>query len=286
MVQRFDLFCYGDCAQSHLILQMANMKFLYPFLAFLFGGLTGEGQTPEQIALRIANDTAISIWDHKVDPKVYYHLGKILAQRDINKDIFLIQTYGNPDFDKPCSICAYEKYGFRLQYHWDIVYDEKTNFIEGYNEISETYLKSKIGDSAFSKLEVLPAHFFDPATIINKFNSSKQRQRFYDIEILSDTAIRVKLKVDSIFKNYPALVKKIGYGIHGYMPKVEKNDSLQVLTYHQMKHAGFVVYKNARGNYSYSITYDFTQLPIEKLFCGCTFTKNIYSYIEQLKLAR
>jgi hypothetical protein len=112
------------------------------------------GQTDEEIARRIADDTATSIWNHKVAPKIYYQVGKIIAERDIKRQVYLIHTYGNPDHERPCSVCSYERYGFKLQYHWDIVFEEKDNFIEGYNKVSKAYLKSMIGDSAFTFIDV------------------------------------------------------------------------------------------------------------------------------------
>ncbi|HEX6432143.1 MAG TPA: hypothetical protein VF008_30840 [Niastella sp.] len=259
------------------------MKYLYPLLILLFVQLTGVAQTIEQIALRIADDTATAIWKHKVDPKIYYKVGKIIAERDIKKHIYLIQTYGNPDHEKPCSVCAWERYGFKLEYNWDIVFDEKTNFIEGYNEVSKAYLKSMIGDSAYAVIEK-PTDNFDPEALLSNFKYSSNRQKFYDIEVENKNAIRIKLKVDSIFKGYPSLVEKIVYNITASTYNAKSKDSMMALTYQQMKQSGFVVHKNIRGDFAYYITFDLSQLPASELFCGCTFKKNIYTLADRLQL--
>jgi len=256
------------------------MKFLYPYLILLLVGQHSDGQAVEDSARHMADDTTTSMWMYHASPKIYYQVGKILAKRDLANGIFLIQTYGSPDEEKPCSVCRYENYGFKFVYHWDIVYDTKTAFIDGYNEVSKAYLKTKIGANAFARIDVLPTHYFDPSAILRKFNYSSNRQRFFDIEVLNDSTIRVKLKIDSVFKSYPALVKKIAYAIRPVLSNTE-----QVLNYNQMKQVGFVVIKNARGEYSYYTRYDFSQLIADKLFCGCTFAKNVYSYIYRLKVA-
>jgi hypothetical protein len=261
------------------------MKFLYPYLILIFIGVHSKAQSLEDSAHQIADDTSNSFWKHNVSPKIYYLVGKIQAKRDLDNGIFLIQTYGNPGAEKPCSACRYENYGFKFVYHWDIVYDTKTEFIEGYNEVSQAYLKAKIGANAFARIDQLPGHYFDPAEVLRQFNYSKNRRRFYLIDVLNDSTIRVKLKVDSIFKDYPTLVKKIAYSIKSFSPDPIFKDSVQVLSYEKMKRTGFVVNKNAKGEFSYSITYDLSQLPADKLFCGCTFKTNIYSYIDRLKVA-
>lgn len=259
------------------------MKYLYPLIALLLVQLIAVAQTYEEIALRIADDTATSIWHHKVAPKIYYQVGKIIAERDIKRRVYLIQTYGNPDYERPCSVCSYERYGFKFQYHWDIVYDTKSNFIEGYNEVSKAYLKSKIGDSAFAFINV-PTDDFDPAALIRNFQFSNNRQKFYDIEVINKNSIRIKIKVDSIFKGFQSLVKKIGYNIKLLPATSSNSDPTLVLTYLQMKQTGFVVYKNARGDFSYDITFDLTQLPATELYCGCTFKKNIFNLRDRMRL--
>ena len=260
------------------------MKFLYPYLILVFIGVHSNAQSVEDSARQIADETTISFRMDKASPKVYYLVGRITAKRDLDSGVYLIQTYGNPDYEKPCLTCRYKKYGYNFEYNWDIVYDTKTAFIEGYNEVSKAYLKRKIGADAFARIDVMPAHYFDPNEVLNQFNYSKNRQRFYELELLDDSAIVVKLKVDSIFKDYPTLVKKIAYTIKLFPPNPVIKDSVQVLSYEHMKEAGFVVRKSATGDYSYRITYDLSQLPADKLFCGCTFKKNVYSYVEHLQL--
>jgi hypothetical protein len=59
---------------------------------------------------------------------------------------------------------------------------------------------------------------------------------------------------------------------------------MQILTYQQMKQTGFIAHKNARDEFSYNLTFDFSQLPASELYCGCTFKKNIYSLRDRLRL--
>jgi hypothetical protein len=92
-----------------LAIKQAAMKYLYPLIILLLVQLAGASQRIDQIALSIADDTVNPFWDHKVDPKIYYQVGKIIAARDLKKHIYLIQTYGNPDHEKPCSVCAWER---------------------------------------------------------------------------------------------------------------------------------------------------------------------------------
>lgn len=259
------------------------MKYLYLLVALLFVQFTTLAQTGEEIALRIADDTATSIWNHKVEPKIYYQVGKIIAERDIKRQVYLIQTYGNPDSERPCSVCSYERYGFKFQYHWDIVFDEKSNFIEGYNNVSKTYLKSMIGDSAYAFIDV-PTDDFDPAALIHGFQFSNNRQKFYDIDVINKNSIRIKLKVDSIFKGFPSLAEKIIFHIEPMPAGSKSSDSMLVLTYQQVKQTGFIVHKNARDEFSYSLTFDLSQLPATELYCGCTFKKNIFNLRDRLRL--
>ncbi|SEP49080.1 hypothetical protein SAMN05660816_06884 [Niastella yeongjuensis] len=181
------------------------MKFLYPCLIVVFIGLHSNAQSVEDSARQIANDTSVSIWEYKSSPKVFYLVGKILAKRDVAKGVFLIQSYGNPDWEKPCLACRYENYGFKFVYHWDIIYGTKSAFIDGYNEVSEAYLKTKIGANAFARIEVLPFHYFDPSAILRKFYYSKNRQRFYDLEELNDSRISFNYSILSSLPHYYTL---------------------------------------------------------------------------------
>jgi len=244
----------------------------YILTTFMFIGSTSYGQTFKQTAFKIAQDTTKSIWSHKVKSKVYYYVGKIIAQKDIKNGVFLIQTYGNPDWENPCLVCPYEKYGFKFQYHWDIVYDTKTEFIKGYNQVSKAYLKNKIGAQAYSRLKHVPKDYFNPQAMISDLLSSKDKQQLYDGEIINDTTVALKIIVDTLFRKYPEILNKIIFHVKDLKLKTGDREKYQTLDFQHMKDSGFIVTRDKEGKCSFAIKFDFSQLVNSDLYCKCAFS--------------
>lgn len=231
-------------------------------------------------------DTTKSIWDYdSIPPDIYYCLGKYFAKRDLDNKIFLIQTYGNPDWENSCKVCRYKSYGFSFQYHWDIIYDTKTKFIEGYNEVSEAYLKAKIGDSAFAHIDDIPKDYFSPRDVLTKNLDNGKHQYLLDIEMISDTTINVKLIVDSLFKEYPQFVTKVVYHISDFTFKNKTPGQTQILDYKQIQNVGFLLTEKSNDKYYFQIKFDFKAIANEEKYCWCDLMhEKEYSYMIPLTI--
>lgn len=233
-------------------------------------------------------DTTKSIWDYdSIPPDTYYCLGKYFAQRDIDKKVFLIQTYGNPEWANPCKVCRYKSYGFSFDYHFDIILDNVSKFIEGYNEISETYLKAKIGDSAYAHLDDIPKNYFNPREVLNKNLENENHQKLFDIDIINDTIINVKLIVDSLFKDYPQFLTKVIYEITDFNYKNKTPGQTQLMNYEQIKETGFRLREKSNDKYYFKINFDFSAIASEEKSCWCALMdEKKYSYIIPLTVKR
>ncbi len=248
------------------------LSFVIGFISF---STYGQTLPCDKIAAQIADDTTKSIWDWNFDSiphETYYCLGKYFAKRDIENKIFRIQTYGNPDWDNPCKACKYEMYGFKYEYHWDIIYSAKTKFIEGYNEVSLSYLKAKIGDSLYARLDDTPKYYFNPREVLNKNLFKENYSNLFRVSVINDTSILVKLHADSLFKEYPQYVSKINYQIRYYNDSTKTTEVKQYLSSSQIQNTGFVVIKNSGNRYYFDICFDFGALANEEKYCSCALT--------------
>ena len=231
-------------------------------------------------------DTTKSIWNYdSIPPDTYYCLGKYFAQRDLDNKVFLIQTYGNPDWSNSCRDCRYKSYGFSFQYLWDIIYENKTKFIEGYNEVSKTYLKSKIGDSAFAHLDDIPKDYFNPRVVLTKILGNGNHKKYIDVTIINDTTINVKLIVDSLFKDYPEFLRKVVYHVSDFNFKNKTQVQTQILDYNQIQTIGFRLTEKSNDKYYFKINFDFKAIANEEKYCWCALMdEKEYSYIISLTI--
>lgn len=226
-------------------------------------------------------DTAKSIWNYdSISPDTYYCLGKYFAQRDLDKKVFLIQTYGSPEWASPCIVCRYKSYGFTFYYHFDIILENVTKFIEGYNEISKAHLKATIGDSAFTHLDDIPKGYFNPREVLSNKIGNGDHNKYFDVSIINDTTINVKLIVDSLFKDFPQFLSKLVYSITDYNYKNKTPGQIQVLNYNQIKETGFRLTEKSNDKYYFKISFDFKGAANEEKFCWCSLMDDKqYSYV-------
>lgn len=258
------------------------------YILLIFGHVSfftfGQMLTCEKLAKQMEANTTKSIWNYdSIPPDIYNCLGMYFAQRDIEKKVFLIHTYGLAKWTNPCIVCRYRSYGYSFYYHEDIILDNVTNFIEGYNEISEAYLKDKVGDSEFLHLNVIPKENFNPTEVLTKNLNNGDHQRFFDIDIINDTTINVKLVVDSLFKDYPQFLSKIVYDIADY--KNESPRQTQKMNYQQIKDVGFRLTEKSNDTYFFKINFDFKALASEEKYCWCAIMDKMeYSFIIPLKV--
>lgn len=231
-------------------------------------------------------DTTKSIWNYDNIPSdTYYCLGKYFAQRDINKNLFLIHTYGLPEWANPCIICRYKSYGFCFYYHDDIILENITKFIDGYNEIAKQYLKTKIGDSTFAHLDDIPNNYFNPSEVLEKALGNGDHKKYLDITIINDTTINVKLIVDSLFKDYPQFLMKIGYNINDLNFKSKTPGQTQTFDYKQIQTMGFHLTEKSNDKYYFKINFDFKGIANENRYCWCALMdEKKYSYVIPLTI--
>lgn len=264
------------------------IKGIYILLIFGLVSSYTYGQTLscEKLAKQMEADSIKSIWNYdSIPPDTYYCLGKYFAQRDIRKEVFLIQTYGNPDWSNPCTVCRYKSYGFSFYYHFDIILENVTEFIEGYNEISEAYLKAKIGDSAFAHINDIPNEYFNPREVLTKTLGNGEHKKYLDIAIINDTTINVKLIVDSLFKEYPQFLPKVVYHINDYNFQSKTPGQTQILDYKQIQTVGFRLTEKSNDKYYFKISFDFKAIANEEKYCWCALRdEKEYSYIIPLTI--
>lgn len=224
--------------------------------------------TCEKIIKEIETNPSKSIWSYEgLTPETYHCLGQNLAQRDINNNIFLIQSNGSLEWTNPCIVCRYKSYGFHFYYYEDIVEDNITNFIEGYNEISKGYLKNQIGDSAFAHINDVPNEYFNPAEIIYDYLSSANIKRPYSYTVVNDSIINVRFNLDSLFKDNTYILSKTVFIINEF--NGSPDTTTLTLNYQQLKGQGFQVKEKQGDKYTFKITFDFTALESEERFCWC-----------------
>lgn len=235
----------------------------------------------DELAKQIEKDTTKTIWSYNnISPDTYYCLGKYFAQKDIENEIYIIQTYGSPEWADPCRICGYKSYGISFHYLFDIIIESETRFIEGYNEVSKAYLKSKIGDSAFAKLNETSESNFNPRMFISEAFGGRNIKRYTDISIINDTLINVKLKIDSVYKEYPQIKTKVKYKISAYNAKNKKMESEQIFDYKEIQTIGFYVTKGFKNRYIFEINFDFKDIANLEGFCWCPSMNYInYGYV-------
>ena len=246
------------------------------FLLFIFHSSFGQRLQCDSIAKKLRSDTTKSIFDHvEIDPTTFYCLGKHFAQQDIAEGLFLIHTYGSPDWNDPCSVCRYKDLGFDFVYHYDIVCETKTSFIKGYSEVSETYLKRKIGDSAYSNLNKVHKNYFNPQTFINENFEGLSFQNNIKAEKVNDTQICVKLLIDSFYKNFKQFAPFVKYEIAD-----DKTRKPTWYSYIELKEKGFILNKKSYQKYRFKIRFDFSEIAKHQSYCKCALTdKSQYIYI-------
>jgi hypothetical protein len=246
-----------------------------------------EALTCEKLARQMEADTSKSIWDYgHIPTDTYYCLGKYFAQRDIDKKILLVQAYGDPDAANPCLVCRYKSYGFSFQYHFDIISEEVTKFIEGYNEISKSYLRSKIGDSLFVHLDDIPNEYFDPREVLRK-NFNGDSKRLFKTAVINDSTINVKLAVDTLFKDYPEFSTNVVYYINDYALKLKGKEQPQLLDYKQIKETGFKLTEKSNDKYYFKINFDFKVVADKERYCWCASMNEMkYGYIIPLTVKK
>ena len=249
---------------------------LKPTFILLISGLVssisyGQILACDNLAKQLYEEPVKSIFRFDSIPsETYFCIGKYFAQRDIDRNIFLIQTI-DPTFDNTenlWKVCRYESYGFSfhcaidfVQDNYSYYQDKFTMFIEGYNEISEAYLKAKIGDSVFAHLNDIPKGYFNPEKFLYE-NFQGSYERFFHMDIINDTTINVKLMVDSLFKEYPQFVLKVDYEITEckiahHSDKDFSCGELHLMDYREIKETGFRVTKSFNDLYRFKISFRF-----------------------------
>jgi len=199
--------------------------------------------------------------------ETYHCLGQYLAQRDINNNIFLIQSYGLSEWSNPCIVCRYKSHGFQFHYLEDIIEDNITSFIEGYNEISKDYLKNQIGDSAYTHINDVPKEYFNPVEFINESLSSANMKRPYSHTVVNDSIINVRFTFDSFFKDNTYILSKTIFTIEEF--NGSGDTTTLTLNYEQLKEKGVQVKEKHRNKYTFKITFDFNALESEERYCWC-----------------
>lgn len=252
-------------------------------LIILISGLVSSisyGQTLacENLAKQLYEEQAGSIFHVKSIfrfrydsiPLDYYCIGKYFSQRDIDSNIFLIQTDDGSfnNSENLWKVCRYESYGFNfhnpidfIQDNYSLYYNMFTEFIKGYNEISEAYLKAKIGDSAFAHLNDIPKGYFNPQNFLYEKLQGNYK-RFFHVDIINNTTINVKLMVDSLFKEYPQFVLKVDYEIAeceiaNHDDKDFSCGELHLMDNKEIKETGFRVTKSFNDLYRFKISFRF-----------------------------
>ncbi|MFN6377771.1 MAG: hypothetical protein ACK4WD_00745 [Flavobacteriales bacterium] len=234
----------------------------------LCAGCYGQTTTCENVIKDIETNQTKSIWSYdNLTPETYHCLGQYFANRDIKNNIFLIQSYGLPDYSHPCVVCRFKSYGYGFYYHQDIIEDKITNFIEGYNVISKEYLKNQIGDSTFAHLNDIPKEYFNPSEIIIESLSSANVNKPYTYNVITDSIINVRFNLDSLFKHHSSIPSKIIFKIEEFSDS--SNITKLTLNYEQIKEKGFQVQRKLKNRYSFKITFDFSALENEERFCWC-----------------
>ena len=271
-------------AKQHCDMTMKILPGIY--LVCVMMGSPAFGQQPDclKLALEIRADTTKSIWDYRnINPKTCYCLGQIFAQWDLDKKIYRLQSFGFPDFNDPCTVCIYKKYGFEFAYQGDVITEPMTRYMEGYNEVVNGYLKSKIGDSAFLHLDDTPETYFNPRDFINKNFGDHRRGNLFITEIITDTVINVKLITDSLFRDYPQYGEKVSYLLTDFVYKtiIDSNEQGTRLNYREFKEIGFRLTKKKNNHYFMKIEFDFSNLVNDEPYCWCALSDpEEYSYIQ------
>jgi len=256
---------------------------IYIILLLLLTGCTTSRQIPpcEELAKQMIADSTKAIWEYdSLSPETYFCLGKYFAQRDLDNKIFKIQTFGYPSYENPCSDCNYEFYGFKFEHQGDANWEGRSEYSEGYNETSLSYLKKKIGDSAFKHLDDIPEHYFNPKAVILENFGKGENPKLYIIDIINDTTINVKLMVDSIFKDFPLLLEKIVYHVSDYDFKNRKAGEVKVLNFAQIRETGIRLTESTKDKYYLKIDFDFRSLVDQEKYCWCALLDpKEYSYL-------
>lgn len=233
--------------------------------------------TYEEVVEKINKDSTKNIWNiQDLSDEDYYFVGKYFAEKDTEKDIRIIQTYGNPDWMNPCKVCSYENQHIYFNYHFDIIFENITKFIEGYNDVSKTYIKKKIGDSLFTHLDDEPNSYFNPRDVLMNIYSIKGINNNFTINVINDSILNVKIKADSMFKDYPKYATKIIFHLKDLF---NKEKSAEIFDYQQATEKGINLKKMKNGKFVLEIGFDFKKIAQYEEFCSCALIKETYKYL-------
>lgn len=208
------------------------------------------------IGQEILSDSTLNLWNYPdLKPKDYYCLGKYFADWDLKEGQLIIQTYGDLNGQDPCILCNYERLGIIHNYHFDIIEDKTTQFIEGYNSISKSRIKERFGSDIFNKLESKDSNFVSPKDFIESILEIKA-SLYTTTELINDSTMLVKLNLDSVADNFGLDLSPLTFEI---LPISKKREKFTI-DYRALKENGVRIYELRNERYFLKLRINFGDL--------------------------
>lgn len=218
------------------------------------------------MAAEIYSDSTKNIWSYqKLELEDYFCLGQKFAEWDIEQGHLIIQTYGSPEYQNACRLCNYENAGISFYYHFNIIEESHTEFISGYNQVSEPYLQAKLGHNIFDSLNLYDSNKVTPHEVFELIQLDTNFT-FLNITSINDTLINVKMDLDSISRKLKLGLNMLSIKVIDVFQEMES----QTYKYSELKTAGVLINKHSRGKFYLTYQLDFNQ--VEEV-CSCVEVK-------------
>jgi len=223
----------------------------------------------EDLGKEIIANPSVSIWDYSKDENVNYEcLGNYLAKNDIRNNILIIHSYGSPGINNICKICMYKELGISFEYYYDIIYEHKTAFMTGYNNVVKGYIKEKYGKTIFDSINHIETSKIEPYKFFSSIKSDKINN-YIDITKINDSLINVKLDLDSVAKSlnldFTNLTMELSNDFNGEKTEVR---------YDSLKLNGYDLKQNEKGKFLLCCNFNFSN--VENI-CYCEYAEKYFS---------
>ncbi|NQY11316.1 MAG: hypothetical protein HRT71_17595 [Flavobacteriales bacterium] len=239
---------------------------------FIYSSILGQSKINldkldcEKIGKEILSDTTLNVWNYPdLELLDYNCLGQYFAKWDIAQGNYVIQTYGSPEHQNACRLCNYEEFNISFHYHFDIIQDNVSEFISGYNLISKPSIKESFGKNIFDTLDSVDSQIVSPQKIFELLQEDKGKS-YLIVSIINDTLINVKIDFDSISKKAEIDLTNLSINVIDLFNEMET----KTFSYLELKTNGTLLNEHSNDKYYLSLEFDFSRI---KGVCYCDKVK-------------
>lgn len=198
-----------------------------------------------------------------------FGLGQYCAKSDLDKNRFLIQRKGGFRGIHKCELCRYHSLGVNIIFHGSFITEGLSEFIEGYNSISEPFIEKR-QNLEFDKWN------FPEVTIHNLFSGSVSEN--FTVKLWNDSTAVVYLNAD-IFNDFRINEELLLFDVSRNFP----HDSITTITAKEFKDSAYIVRKHSsyENKVPLSVGLNYS---LFNLNCSCSYGKKAPRYIFPIKI--